>query len=172
MKRILMLEDDIAFASTLSRQLQRKGYEVQHINEVSLLLATSHQWQPDFVLLDRNLDGESSLNTLPALRAALPHARIIIVTGYASIATTVKAMKTGADDYLPKPITLDALLCALEGKPSSQENMQTMSPDRLEWEHIQKTLSDHNGNISATARALGMHRRTLQRKLAKRPASQ
>ena len=99
--------------------------------------------------------------------------RIVVLTGYASIATAVRAIKLGADDYLAKPVTATAVAAALtrsERTVAIETPMSPMSPRRLEWEHIQRVLSEHDGNISATARTLRMHRRTLQRKLAKRPA--
>ena len=113
---------------------------------------------------------------LEPLRRAHPHMRIVVLTGYASIATAVKAIKLGADDYLAKPVTASAVAAVLERRaqdPAGDEpaaNATPMSPRRLEWEHLQRVLAEHDGNISATARTLRMHRRTLQRKLAKRPA--
>jgi len=105
----------------------------------------------------------------------LPHARLLVLTGYASIATTVQAIKLGADDYLAKPVNVDSILSALqfntEAVPAApvQEEFTPLTVDRLEWEHIQRVLAEHQGNISSTARALNMHRRTLQRKLMKKP---
>jgi two-component system response regulator RegA len=110
------------------------------------------------------------------LRREHPEMRIVVLTGYASIATAVRAIKLGADDYLAKPVTASAVAEVLEresaDRPSSEdlETAAPMSPRRLEWEHIQRVLAQHEGNVSATARTLHMHRRTLQRKLAKRPA--
>ncbi|MWS40727.1 response regulator, partial [Escherichia coli] len=110
-------------------------------------------------------------------RQALPEARMLILTGYASIATAVQAVKLGADEYLAKPANVDSILLALQVGVSeavaeqTMENPAPLSVARLEWEHIQRVLAEHGGNISATARALNMHRRTLQRKLGKRPVA-
>jgi len=109
------------------------------------------------------------LNILPDLRAVLPDARIVVLTGYASIATAVLAVKQGADDYLPKPVDLNHVLAAFSNRPTSDlSSAETMSPKRVEWEHIQRVLAEEDGNVSRAARRLGMHRRTLQRKLGKR----
>ncbi|WP_448550788.1 response regulator transcription factor [Thalassotalea montiporae] len=176
--KLLLLEDDIAFAGVLARQLTRKGFEVEHIDQLDALLPTCQRWQPDAVVLDMNLGSESSLPMITQVRAALPNSKIILVTGYASIATTVTAIKSGADDYLPKPIELSSLLAVL-GQVNDQlclDNLpnpaQTLtSPERIEWEYIQRVLQENQGNVSATARQLNMHRRTLQRKLAKKPVN-
>jgi two-component system response regulator RegA len=107
-----------------------------------------------------------------------PDARILVLTGYASIATAVQAVKEGADNYLAKPANVESILAALQTNASevqadeALENPVVLSVDRLEWEHIQRVLAENNNNISATARALNMHRRTLQRKLAKKPVRQ
>ena len=118
------------------------------------------------------LGADDGLALIEPLRRAHPRMRIVVLTGYASIATAVKAIKLGADDYLAKPVTASAVAAVLErGTPAKPENepLEPMSPRRLEWEHVQRVLADHDGNISATARTLRMHRRTLQRKLAKKP---
>ena len=120
---------------------------------------------------------ESGLHLVAPLRHALPDARILVLTGYASIATAVAAVKHGADEYLAKPANVDSILTALmagvseEAAEAALEEPMPLSVARLEWEHIQRVLTEHGGNISATARALNMHRRTLQRKLGKRPVS-
>ena len=179
--KLLLLEDDIAFAGVLARQLTRKGFEVEHIDQLDALLPTCQRWQPDAVVLDMNLGSESSLPMITQVRAALPNSKIILVTGYASIATTVTAIKSGADDYLPKPIELSSLLAVLgnnsyqepdaETDKSPQQGKTLTSPERIEWEYIQRVLQENQGNVSATARQLNMHRRTLQRKLAKKPVN-
>ena len=181
--KVLLLEDDSAFARVLARQLGQYDYQVQHIVQLCELMPVGQSFQPDIVLLDMNLGNESSIPQINALRQLLPKSKIILVTGYASIATTVAAIKAGADDYLPKPIELKALLGIIGNEASSSEsqtNDNTLatnhltsnilaSPERLEWEYIQRVLGDNQGNVSATARQLNMHRRTLQRKLSKKP---
>jgi two-component system response regulator RegA len=123
-------------------------------------------------VLDLRLAADSGLRLIPPLKAAYPEIRILLLTGYASIATAVEAIKLGATHYLPKPAGVDEILSALGAEEGDAEVTPAEAPlsvDRLEWEHIQKVLAEHEGNLSATARALKMHRRTLQRKLAKRP---
>jgi two-component system response regulator RegA len=110
-----------------------------------------------------------------AIHEARPDSRVIVLTGYGAIATAVAAVKRGAANYLAKPARADDIVRALRGEerlPESAEDYSPMSVDRLEWEHIQKVLAENDGNISATARSLGMYRRTLQRKLAKKPVSE
>ncbi|WP_341503296.1 response regulator [Gallaecimonas sp. GXIMD4217] len=169
--KLLLLEDDAALAATLARVLGRQGYGVTHLASGETLLATAERLRPQVVLLDLKLAEGTSLGLVAPLRALLPEARVLMITGFASIATAVAAIKAGADDYLPKPLDLATLLQkiggeALEAEPGAERHL---SPQRLEWEHIQQVLAENDGNVSATARALGMHRRTLQRKLAKHP---
>ena len=118
------------------------------------------------------MPGTSGLLALPQLLKQAPHARLVVLTGYSSIATAVEATKAGATNYLCKPATIDEILSAFEGsEPATAATIPAdpISVERLEWEHIQRVLKDNDGNISATSRALDMHRRTLQRKLQKRP---
>jgi two-component system, response regulator RegA len=173
--RWLIVDDDEAFSSALTRGLERRGdtVGVAHDARSALAQARSH---PQRVVLDLRLGADSGLQVLPKLRAALPASHIVVLTGYASIATAVRAVKEGADHYLPKPVLLKELLAAFDGLDAeaadadSAEALQaTMSPRRLEWEHIQRVLEEERGNVSSAARRLGMHRRTLQRKLAKHP---
>ena len=119
------------------------------------------------------MPGTSGLVILPRLLALAPDARLVVLTGYSSIVTAVEATRAGATDYLCKPATIEEVLTAFAGgvaeTGATAIPSDPISVDRLEWEHIQRVLQEHEGNISATARALGMHRRTLQRKLQKRP---
>jgi two-component system response regulator RegA len=121
-----------------------------------------------------NLSGQSSLPFISLYRKQLPTAKIILVTGYASIASTVTAIKSGADDYLPKPLEFKKLVTLIAGTANpkvtehAELDLKKPSPERLEWEYIQQALNDNQGNVSETARQLNMHRRTLQRKLAKK----
>lgn len=170
--KLLIIEDDESFASILSRRLVRHHYQVQiaHNTEHGLLLA--EEFSPNFILLDMKIGEQNGIHILPQLREKLPQARIILLTGYASIATAVESIKSGADDYLSKPIDGASLLAALKGDVQHDQQIETsMSPARVQWEHIQQVLKVNNGNVSETARQLGMHRRTLQRKLAKKPHS-
>lgn len=170
MKRLLLVDDDDVFTRTAARVLERRGFAVSVAHDVATALHSANAMLP-FAVVDLMLGAESGLDLVPRLRALNPAMRILVLTGYASIATAVKAMKLGADNYLAKPADAAAILAALKGEAAdADETMETpLSVDRLEWEHIQRVLAEHAGNISATARALNMHRRTLQRKLMKRP---
>ncbi|WP_111643224.1 response regulator transcription factor [Marinimicrobium alkaliphilum] len=172
MTRILLIDDDIALASVLTRALARRGYEVASAHNTDDALGQVNAGRFDWALLDLKLGEESGLVLLRQLRACAPNLKVVILTGYSSIATAVDAVKLGAHNYLCKPADVSAILDAFEA-PERREPAdipeQPPSVDRLEWEHIQQVLKTHDGNVSATARSLGMHRRTLQRKLQKRP---
>jgi two-component system response regulator RegA len=168
----LIVDDDPTFTRVLSRALTRRGYDVSVARNVGEAIEQARQQPPQLASVDLKMEGPSGLELIEALKAISPEVRILILTGYASIATAVDAIKLGAVNYLPKPADADQILAALSqdsADPAQPISADPMSVDRLEWEHIQKVLSEHDGNISATARALGMHRRTLQRKLQKRP---
>lgn len=175
--RFLILDDDEVFSATLARSLERRGLDatVAHTGERAVHAAAETAF--DFATIDLHLGDDSGLQWIAPLRKALPHARLLVLTGYASIATTVQAIKLGADNYLAKPVNVDSILSALqfdakEAQPlPAAGELTPLTVDRLEWEHIQRVLAEHQGNISSTARALNMHRRTLQRKLAKKPAN-
>lgn len=173
-KSLLLIEDDEVFARVLTRSLGLKGIDITVFHSIEQARDSHQQLEPDYIVLDLFLDDDSGLNILPELRQHHPNSKILILTGYASIATTVQAIKLGADNYLPKPANATQILQALEAASShaggGSEGPEPLSVDRLEWEHIQSVLAQHNGNISATSRALSMHRRTLQRKLAKKPS--
>jgi two-component system, response regulator RegA len=171
--RVLIVDDDQRFAETLARALRRRAYHPFVAQSLDTALGAAKTTSFDAAILDLRIDDDSGLDLIEPLRLLDPTMRIVVLTGYASIATAVTAIKLGADNYLPKPVTASALIGALEAKveTSPEAVISTpMSPRRLEWEHIQRVLFEHDGNISATARALRMHRRTLQRKLSKRPA--
>jgi two-component system response regulator RegA len=170
----LLIDDDEAFASVLRRALIRRGYLARVAGNVEAALAALAESLPSHIVLDLNLAGESGLRLLPLLRERAPQALILVLTGYASIATAVDAIKLGAAQYLAKPAGVDDILAAFEQREpdlAQQAPEQPMSVRRLTWEHIQRVLAEHDGNVSATARALDMHRRTLQRMLAKKPAN-
>lgn len=173
--RFLIVDDDPAFTRVLSRAMTRREFEVQVARSAEDAEKLLSSWRPDMATVDLKMEGHSGLSLIPVLRAANPEMKILMLTGYASIATAVEAIKLGATQYLPKPADADQILAALNKVEADAEVAVTenpMSVNRLEWEHIQKVLKENEGNISATARALGMHRRTLQRKLAKRPVKQ
>lgn len=175
---MLLVEDDAVFARVISRALEQRQFGVSHAQDSKGTLELLESNRFDFAILDLNLGGETSLALIEPLKASNPEIRILILTGYASIATAVEAIKLGADNYLAKPADTEEILAALVAeKSNTQQAMQDtsklepMSVRRLEWEHIQKVLKENDGNISATARQLKMHRRTLQRKLQKRPVA-
>jgi len=172
---VLVVDDDERFAVTLAAALARRGYVAHVAHDAASALATARTKEPDAAVVDLKLGADDGLALIEPLRSAHPKMRIVVLTGYASIATAVKAIKLGADDYLAKPVTASAVVAVLERgarkepAPDALAPLEPMSPRRLEWEHIQRVLAEHEGNISATARTLRMHRRTLQRKLSKRP---
>ena len=181
---ILVIEDDDTFSAALLRALKRRGHEVMAAKSTATALSLAEEARPGRVVLDLNLAGASGLNLIPRLLELNPACRIVVLTGYASISTAVDAIKLGAAQYLAKPVDVDTLLRAFAhtlqedqassavAAASAPVSLVPMSVDRMEWEHIQRVLGEHKGNISSTARALNMHRRTLQRKLLKRPAKQ
>lgn len=173
--RVLLIDDDEVFLHVLGRALGARGFEVTSARDGTEALARCADFQPRHIVLDLKLGAESGLALIPRLSAARPGVRILLLTGYASIATAVEAIKRGAHDYLAKPVDADQVVQALLGQSGAHADEVDNLPDappplkRLEWEHIQRVLSECEGNISEAARRLGLHRRTLQRKLAKRP---
>ena len=169
-QRLLLVDDDEVFTRTAARVLERRGFAVSVAHDAATALLSADAALP-YAVVDLMLGAESGLDLVPRLRALNPAMRILVLTGYASIATAVKAMKLGADNYLAKPADAAAILAALTGETAKADEATEapLSVDRLEWEHIQRVLAEHEGNISATARVLNMHRRTLQRKLMKKP---
>lgn len=172
---VLVIDDDATFNAVLARALTRRGYCVSSATDAAMALAAARAVPPDAVVLDLNLGSSSGLHLIRPLLELAPACRIVVLTGYASIATAVEAIKLGALQYFAKPIEVDAIVAVFETPEETEPDADAMlssdplSVGRLEWEHIQRVLHEHAGNISATARALRMHRRTLQRKLAKRP---
>lgn len=169
----LVVDDDPVFNRVLSRALTQRGFAVASAAGGSEALGLAAQRAPDCVVLDLNLGASSGLALIQPLKRIAPGCRIVVLTGYASIATAVDAIKLGATQYLAKPTDVDAILAACAAQAPAADTPPPSAPlsvGRLEWEHIQRVLAEHGGNVSATARALKMHRRTLQRKLAKKPA--
>jgi two-component system, response regulator RegA len=167
----LVIDDDEVFSGILARGLTRRGFTVSEAHNAD-------EAKFGQITVDLHLGNDSGLNLVAPLRDLQPNARMLVLTGYASIATAVQAVKDGADNYLAKPANVETILSALQAEASALqaeeaiEKPTPLSVARLEWEHIQRVLAENGGNISATARALNMHRRTLQRKLAKRPVKQ
>lgn len=170
-RRLLIIEDDAAFARTLARSFERRGYAVRHIDGFDALQALLGEFSPTHAVVDLKLaGGESGLACVKVLHEHDPDLRIVVLTGYASIATAVEAIKLGALHYLAKPSNSDDIEAAFqreEGDTDVELTERKTSIKTLEWERIHETLAETGFNISETARRLGMHRRTLARKLDK-----
>ncbi|GGA61257.1 response regulator transcription factor [Sphingomonas psychrolutea] len=167
---LVIVEDDEAFARTLRRSFERRGYEIALAPDFATLNAVIAERAPDFAVVDLKLGADSGLVCVAAIHASAPDATIVVLTGYASIATAVEAIKLGAANYLPKPSNTDDIIAAFAkagGDAAVPVVGRSTSIKTLEWEHIHQTLADTGFNISETARRLGMHRRTLARKLEK-----
>ncbi len=170
--RLLLVDDDPTFCTVLQQALDKRGFEVHTANDVESGLALAEEIEPEYAVIDLRIGHASGLQLVKRLAELDVNTRIVMLTGFASIATAVEAIKLGAVHYLTKPADADEIAAALhkdEGDISVEIKDKPLSVKRLEWEHLQKVLVAHDGNISAAARALGMHRRTLQRKLDKRP---
>jgi two-component system, response regulator RegA len=172
---VLIVDDDDIYRQTLCRAFRLRGWEAYEAADAALALAAAQEFGPNLAVVDLRLTGESGLEIVRALRGLDATLTIIMLTGYGSIATALEAVKCGADDYLGKPVDVDQIIAAYEGggggSGSTGERPQISAPSlgRVEWEHIQRVLSDCGGNVSQAAKALGLHRRSLQRKLSKYP---
>jgi len=169
---MLVVDDDADFRELLSEAMVERGWRCMDAGDANEAMMLVEQMQFSHAILDLNLGaGDSGLVVLRHLMALQPDCQTVVLTGFASIATAVEATKSGAVQYLPKPATTDEILAVFSSRAEVDPPVpeQPVTPKRLEWEYIQRKLLNNSGNISATARELGMHRRTLQRKLAKRP---
>ncbi len=169
---LLLVDDHQAQCMIMRRMFEARGYAVRVAHSVEQACALLDTWAPGYALVDLRMPRSSGLELIPRLKAANGQMRIVVVTGYASIATAVEAIKLGATHYLIKPVDVDAVETAFRraaGDETVPASEQPLSADRVEWEYIQHMLVEHRGNVSAAARAMGMHRRSLQRKLSKRP---
>lgn len=172
--QIMIVDDDEVFASTLARAFERRGFRPHLAHDFDAAVRAAAAAPPDFAVVDLRLPGGSGLALIRRLRAIAKAMRIVVLTGFGSIATTVDAVKLGACYYLSKPANADEILAAFgRDVPGDDDDGPTVdnvpSVYRVEWEHIQRVLAEQNGNISESARLLGIHRRTLQRKLSKHP---
>ena len=170
--RLLLVDDDEIFCLVLQKALSKRGLEVHTATNLQQAKIMTRQHKPDCAVVDLCIGQESGLQMLSHLKKLDADMPILMLTGYASIATAVEAIKLGATHYLTKPADADQILAAFDHIDGDTEVKMASTPPsarRVEWEHLQRVLLQHDGNISATARALSMHRRTLQRKLAKRP---
>lgn len=182
MLRVLVVDDDDAYRTRLCRAFRDRGLEVEGASSVAEAIARVKVFRPDRAVLDLRLGDGSGIDLLDQLLELEPQLACLVLTGYGSIATAVDAVRRGAIDYLTKPADADEILLAFESRTNELRGPADASPPlrgatvpslhRVEWEHIQRVLADCGGNISEAARQLGMHRRTLQRKLATRPPDQ
>lgn len=171
---ILLVDDSENLCFALRRAFERRGYEVGCSHHPDTTLQVFESLRPQYVVLDLRMGQASGLPLIARMKSIDPKVLIVVVTGYGSVATAVEAIKLGAVHYLVKPANaseIEAAFKRVEGDASVSARENPLSVNRLEWEHIQTVLSNNRGNISAAARALGMHRRTLQRKLGKHPVA-
>lgn len=169
---LLIVDDDVTFCDVLAKAMTKRGFNVNCAHTIDDALKNAEAMTPEFAIIDLKLSNESGLMLVEKLKAFDPGTRIVMLTGYASIATAVEAIKLGATHYLAKPVDADEIMKAFErttGDSDVQISTNPLSVGRLEWEYIHRILTENNNNISVTARILNMHRRTLQRKLAKKP---
>lgn len=172
---LLLVDDDETFCSVLKPALEKRNFQVSVANNIKQGIALAEQTEPEYAVIDLRIGFDSGLEMVKKLISLDDNTQIVMLTGFASIATAVEAIKLGAIHYLTKPANADEIVNALyknEGDSSVVINQNPLSVKRLEWEHLQTVLMQHGGNISAAARALHMHRRTLQRKLDKRPVKE
>ena len=169
-KTLLVVDDDEPFLKRLARAMEKRGFEVETAGSVAAGRAIATARPPAYAVIDLRLDDGNGLDVVETIREKRPDSRVVVLTGYGAIATAVAAVKIGATDYLSKPAdandVTDALLASSDELPPPPEN--PMSADRVRWEHIQRVYELCDRNVSETARRLNMHRRTLQRILAKR----
>jgi two-component system response regulator RegA len=170
---LLLVDDDVTLCDVMGRALTSRGFAVTAVHTLDAALSAIEDEPPEFAVVDLKLGDESGLKLVARLKSADAHTRIVVLTGHASIPTAVEATKLGATYYLTKPTDADAVVAAfgrVDGDDGVPIDPRPMTVERLEWEHIQHVLHQNGGNVSATARALSMHRRTLQRKLRRPPA--
>ena len=169
---ILIVDDDATFRGVLADSLKARNIIVYEAENFSSAINVSKKKLINFAIVDLKMPGDSGLVLIKELRALNSKMNIVMLTGFASIATAVEAVKLGANQYLAKPVNAEEILEAfkkLDGNEALDIHASPLTVDKLEWEHINRILNENKGNISATARALNMHRRTLQRKLQRKP---
>jgi two-component system response regulator RegA len=169
---ILVVEDDDAFRTILVQALEARGYDALGVPDAKSAITAAREDSPEMAVVDLRLGDNSGLDVVRELKAIDPSTGIVVLTGYGSIATALESIRLGAVHYLTKPTDPDRILAAFQRGLAARPrdlSIDTPSLARVEWEHLQRVLTDCNGNISEAARELGMHRKSLQRKLAKRP---
>jgi len=169
-KSLLLVDDDRPFLQRLARAMETRGFEVRMAQSVAEAMVEVRRDPPAYAVVDLRLEDGNGLDVVEAIHNLRPDARAVVLTGYGNIATAVSAVKIGAADYLSKPADADAVYGALMAETDTRAALpeNPMSADRVRWEHIQRVYELCNRNVSETARRLNMHRRTLQRILAKR----
>jgi two-component system, response regulator RegA len=169
-KTLLLVDDDTPFLTRLGRAMESRGFSVRMADSVATGIAAVRTQPPGYAVVDLRLGDGNGLDVIEALHASRPDARVVVLTGYGNITTAVTAVKLGAIDYLAKPADADAVYGALTSDKDQRNALpeNPMSADRVRWEHIQRVYELCERNVSETARRLNMHRRTLQRILAKR----
>jgi two-component system response regulator RegA len=174
-RTVLLVDDDETFGERMSRALQTRGFAVMHVTTLAATRAVSSADSPELAVVDLRLPDGHGLDAVTHLHAIDETTRIIVLTGYGAIATAVESLRLGAADYLTKPIDADQLVAAFdrddESRAAPARSFTVPSLARVEWEHIQRVLADCGGNVSEAARALHMHRRSLQRKISKYPVN-
>lgn len=169
---VLLVDDDERFRSRLARAFEKRGWDVRTAVDAEDAVAKCREDSPEHAVVDLRMPGEGGLWLVEQLAEIDPNTNVVVLTGFGSIATAVHAVKLGASNYLTKPVELDELLRALApGGATPEPPTEVPSLARAEWEHIQRVLDECDGNISQAARLLGIHRRSLQRKLSKMPVS-
>jgi two-component system response regulator RegA len=167
-RSLLIVDDDSAFRERLVRAMRDRGFEATGVADYQSALDRAQADSPELAVVDLRLPGESGLSVVRDLKALDASTVVVVLTGYGSIATAVESIKLGAAGYLTKPADADQIVAAFDGTQPA-DDARAPSLARVEWEHIQRILADCDGNVSQAARVLGIHRRSLQRKLAKRP---
>lgn len=176
-RTLLVVDDDDVFRSRLARAFMERGYDVREAHDGEEALRSAELDTPEFAVVDLRMPGCSGLEVVARLHTQDPTTRVVVLTGYGSIATAVEALKLGATHYLTKPATADEIEQAFTRGASAGDptlpvrNEDAPSLARVEWEHIQRVLTDAGGNVSVAAKRLGLHRRSLQRKLSKYPVA-
>lgn len=170
--RLLIVDDDETYSDVLKDAFENRGFEVEVAYQIDQATSLIASFQPEMAIVDLRLDQESGLHVIKQLKENDENTKVVMLTGYASIATAVEAVKLGAIQYITKPANVDEILAAFAQSDPNMDITPAENPlsvKRIQWEHMQKVLLECDGNISQTARQLNMHRRTLQRMLAKRP---
>jgi two-component system response regulator RegA len=174
LRTLLLLDDDEVFATRMAKALAARGFEVTRVATAAAAVASARADSPECALVDLRLPDGHGLDVVAELHAVDATTRIIVLTGYGAIATAVESLKRGASDYLTKPVDADQVAAAfdLQGAAADRPREFTVpSLARVEWEHIQRVMTECQGNVSQAARVLGLHRRSLQRKLSKYPVN-